>query len=200
MIVNEVFESIQGEGPDIGRYSTFVRLAGCNRNCEFCDTKYARTNGFEVTLESIADTITDRGNNNVVFTGGEPALQFGAIDELIGMLPSSFRVSIETNGTIKFPVDAFKYVVVSPKQFEDWEYWIDKDVFFKLVVNEENIDKMFSMVTKIKDSLINPVYFMPEGMFEEEVFIRSSLIVKKLSEYKIDGILSPRLHIMLGVR
>lgn len=200
MIVNEIFESIQGEGPDIGRFTTFVRLAGCNRNCEFCDTRYARTNGYEVTIESVADTIVDRDNSNVVFTGGEPSLQIGIIDELIGILPDRFRVSIETNGTIKFPVDAFKYVVVSPKCFEDWEYWIDKDVFFKLVVNEENIDEMFSKVKRVNDLLVNSVYFMPEGIFEEEVFIRSSLIVKKLSEYKIDGVLSPRLHIMLGVR
>ena len=200
MILNEIFESIQGEGPDIGMFTTFVRLAGCNRNCEFCDTRYARTNGFEVTMESIADTIIARDNNNVVFTGGEPALQFSAIDELMGILPDPFRVSIETNGTIKFPIDMFNRVVVSPKQFEDWEYWIDKDVFFKLVVNEENIDGIFRKAREVSDLLVNPIYFMPEGMFEDEVFIRSSLIIKKLSEYKIDGIVSPRLHIMLGVK
>ena len=40
MKINEIFYSIQGEGPSIGQPAIFIRLAGCNQNCTFCDTKY----------------------------------------------------------------------------------------------------------------------------------------------------------------
>ncbi len=98
LLVNEVFDSIQGEGLDMGRLTTFVRLSGCNLRCSWCDTAYAQGHdGTEMTPQQVANLCGRR----VTFTGGEPMLQdIGAVLECVGM-PT--EVAVETNGTIPPP-------------------------------------------------------------------------------------------------
>src|SRR4051812_8767836 len=83
----EIFVSFQGEGVSLGRPSVFVRLAGCNLSCSWCDTRYtwdwaASSRAQHVTTLSVTavlETIRASGVPNVVITGGEPLLQSGAI-------------------------------------------------------------------------------------------------------------------------
>ncbi len=75
----EVFKSIQGEGPNTGIPSIFIRFFGCNLQCTWCDTKYSWHPNFaeykEFNLEEIIKKILDFGDvQNIVFTGGEPSL------------------------------------------------------------------------------------------------------------------------------
>lgn len=105
--LSELFVSLQGEGPSLGKPCVFVRLAGCNLHCRFCDTKYTwdfQTYRYEdeVRVRSIgdvADEIVATGKSRVVITGGEPLIQRRALERLLALLPETFAVEIETNGT-----------------------------------------------------------------------------------------------------
>ena len=96
----EVFYSIQGEGARAGSPAVFVRLAGCNLHCRWCDTKYSWGQGADITEEDLAARILSYNSPGLVITGGEPLLQAPAIEKLLSLLPNSVFVEIETNGTI----------------------------------------------------------------------------------------------------
>lgn len=96
----ELFYSIQGEGARAGSPAVFVRLAGCNLHCRWCDTKYSWGQGADITEEDLAARILSYNSPGLVITGGEPLLQAPAIEKLLSLLPDSVFVEIETNGTI----------------------------------------------------------------------------------------------------
>ena len=98
--VVEIFDSIEGEGIRTGMPVTFIRLAGCNLRCSYCDTCYAQkeTDG---ELMSIDDIIKKVNYNAVTITGGEPLLHQQSVLELINKLNATGHyVNIETNGSI----------------------------------------------------------------------------------------------------
>lgn len=110
--VNEIFRSVQAEGANAGRAAVFVRFAGCNLDCRFCDTNhdpYVEMTAAEINAEVARLTRGDR-NVLVVFTGGEPTLQLRE-DEVLG---SDNPKAIETNGIVA-PPSWIGWVTVSPK-------------------------------------------------------------------------------------
>jgi organic radical activating enzyme len=108
--LSELFASIQGEGPNAGAASIFLRLAQCNLHCRWCDTKYtwdwsAHRFEDEVRVESVVEVarrVSELSGNRLVVTGGEPLLQEAALVELFRLLDAERRLAIEveTNGTI----------------------------------------------------------------------------------------------------
>lgn len=126
--VNEVFYSLQGEGIRSGSANVFVRFAGCNLRCNgtqdeqayqpVCDTEFMSHLPPMAGEELLAAIISaDRGKSrNVIFTGGEPALQ---LDEaLLEMVTGAgYYVAAESNGTRALPA-AVDWVCVSPKTAE----------------------------------------------------------------------------------
>ncbi len=100
MIVNEIFESLQGESSFAGLPCFFVRLTGCNLRCTWCDTRYAYTEGTEYSVDVIADKINSSKAGIVEFTGGEPLLQKEELVRLIGLIDASKKILLETNGSI----------------------------------------------------------------------------------------------------
>lgn len=131
----EIFASLQGEGPSIGRPSVFVRLSRCNLACVWCDTAYtwrftgdnrphrdglafARAeNQLALAEADVAARIAAFDVPRLVVTGGEPLLQGPALARMIGHLPA-MHVEVETNGTVP-PAPALDPLVdqynVSPK-------------------------------------------------------------------------------------
>lgn len=111
-MVNEMFASLQGEGANTGRPAIFLRFAGCNLSCSFCDTDFHNfklMSGDEIvqTALSLAPT------RFVVLSGGEPTLQ--ADTELTDKLHAAgYTIAMETNGTrpVNCGVD---WVTCSPK-------------------------------------------------------------------------------------
>ncbi|WP_106449608.1 putative 7-carboxy-7-deazaguanine synthase QueE [Trichococcus alkaliphilus] len=102
--VVEKFVSINGEGRRCGQLATFIRFAGCNLNCGYCDTAWAndRKVAFDpMTAEEVYAYIKETQVTNVTLTGGEPLLQqdMGALLELLSQDPELY-VEIETNGSV----------------------------------------------------------------------------------------------------
>lgn len=96
----ELFYSIQGEGVRAGTPAVFLRLAGCNLHCSWCDTQYSWGAGTEVPEAELAARITAFKCNNLVLTGGEPLLQTAALELLLSLLPQHLFIEVETNGTV----------------------------------------------------------------------------------------------------
>ena len=101
--VAEKFVSINGEGQKAGQLAVFIRFAGCNLRCSYCDTKWANDfnlKGENLTAEQILEYVLDTKVHNVTLTGGEPLLR-PEIEELISMLvKAGLWVEIETNGSV----------------------------------------------------------------------------------------------------
>jgi 7-carboxy-7-deazaguanine synthase len=115
--IAEIFGSVQGEGLRQGEPSIFVRLAGCNLRCSFCDTKRAWQGGEDLPPEEIVERIRAiRGAfpaSWVSLTGGEPFLQ--DLRPLAGLLKKEgLKIQVETNGTKYYPLSA-DWLTVSPK-------------------------------------------------------------------------------------
>ena len=99
--IYEVFSSIQGESSHAGRPCFFIRLAGCNLRCSYCDTSKAWLHeaGKKMTIESLVKMAEESGISLVEITGGEPMLQ-AAVPELCRqLLAKRFEVLMETNGS-----------------------------------------------------------------------------------------------------
>lgn len=102
--VVEKFVSINGEGRRCGQLATFIRFAGCNLNCGYCDTAWAndRKVAFDpMTAEEVYAYIKDTQVTNVTLTGGEPLLQqdMRELLELLSQDPELY-VEIESNGSV----------------------------------------------------------------------------------------------------
>lgn len=100
--VTEIFDSIDGEGKRTGLMATFVRFAGCNLRCSYCDTAYSlREEDAEewLTEEELLRCIRAYPWKRVTLTGGEPLLQ--PLASLCGTLGrEGFECNIETNGAV----------------------------------------------------------------------------------------------------
>ncbi|MBQ3884698.1 MAG: putative 7-carboxy-7-deazaguanine synthase QueE [Ruminococcus sp.] len=101
--VAEKFVSINGEGVRAGELAVFIRFAGCNLKCGYCDTKWA--NAVDAPAEKmeskdILDYILSNGVKNVTLTGGEPLLRQEMSKLIDTLMSAGLRVEIETNGSI----------------------------------------------------------------------------------------------------
>jgi 7-carboxy-7-deazaguanine synthase len=116
--VNEIFDSIQGEGVLAGVPATFIRLQGCTVGCPWCDTKYTWLKGGE---RMSVQEITNRANHkHVVITGGEPTLY--NLDSLISQLENKGKyVQLETSGQqwLKGELTP-RWITWSPKENLEW--------------------------------------------------------------------------------
>ena len=151
--VSEIFTSFQGEGPYVGTPATFLRLYGCNLDCEWCDTDMST---YELlSVDDVAEIIlTQMEFNNIktlIITGGEPTLQMGEIKRLIKELPEDIKIQMETNGSLFEYIPEIEFVI-SPKQdkekvFEN--YYLHENTFFKFVItSQEDINEVISLKEK----------------------------------------------------
>lgn len=103
MKIVEIFKSLQGEGLHIGAPTVFVRFAGCNLRCEWCDSKYAWEDGAEKSSNEIFAEVLAYKTRHVCLTGGEPLFQKGPVSLINRFLANGNQVTLETNGT--FPLE-----------------------------------------------------------------------------------------------
>lgn len=119
--MREIFSTIQGEGRNTGLPATFIRFAGCNLNCPWCDTR--RHAKEFLTLSEIMAKVRKFKNRAVVVTGGEPTVVAGIGDLLTKLKDEGFWIALETNGLRAIAeIELFDYVAVSPKYFYRAKY------------------------------------------------------------------------------
>ncbi|BAT71612.1 radical SAM domain protein [Thermosulfidibacter takaii ABI70S6] len=119
--VSEIFCSLQGEGLRVGEPAVFLRLAGCNLRCSYCDTKYSWESGDLLEIEEVVQRVKDFDIRTLIVTGGEPTLQSTALIDLVNKLvPLKYSIMCETNGSVCDEVaidflNRLDMVAVSPK-------------------------------------------------------------------------------------
>lgn len=96
----EIFRSVQGESSLMGLPTTFIRLAGCNLRCSWCDTPYSFGKGYATALDEIIQSVDALGCRYVCITGGEPLLQRHVYPLMELLCDAGYRLSIETGGSL----------------------------------------------------------------------------------------------------
>ncbi|MCJ0619937.1 7-carboxy-7-deazaguanine synthase QueE [Haloarcula hispanica] len=114
--INELFQSLQGEGRLAGVPSVFVRTSGCNLRCWFCDsyhTSWEPTHDW-FTVDDVLAAIEEYDADHVVLTGGEPLIHDSSADLLERLADRGYHTTVETNGTV-VPDAPIDLASVSPK-------------------------------------------------------------------------------------
>jgi organic radical activating enzyme len=217
-LITEQFLTVQGEGRSVGQLAYFIRLAGCNLWCDWCDSMHSvdpklfKGKTLPVDYSKIPDNC-----QLVVITGGEPTLFNLAEIRQQALLQNPKRVfEVESNAT-KFPaeiVDLFRWNLspklksskqkdpsLDEKRLSQLSKWADyaciekSQVIFKFVITSENdLTEVFDLVQtyKIPHHL---VYLMGEGQSAESQNLTSVEYI--LNFAKLNGFnFSPRLHIL----
>lgn len=164
MRINEIFYSIQGEGYHAGIPAVFVRFAGCNLRCDFCDTNHQPYK--EYSEDDIVRQIASYNANFVVFTGGEPTLQLteSLVDKVHAIRDDMF-VAVESNGTHDC-VGNVNWLTISPKDLYLGEkakvrHWFCNEikVVWDGVVDINNYINKY-IYAKIEDYYIKPLLYI----------------------------------------
>jgi len=154
--IMSIFFSISGEvniWPQ-GAPTIFIRFAGCNLACHYCDTKQSiNAAGTQMTVEEIVEQVKSFDCQRVLITGGEPLLQKNGLQALIRELDiQGYVTSVETNGSlpldilpehpdcwvvdIKMPGSGyFDSMILPEKHLEDAEVW--DNLIFKFPIENE---------------------------------------------------------------
>jgi len=208
MKINEMFYSIQGEGKYVGSPAYFIRLAGCNLKCKWCDSKFTWGEGKEYEVENILQILQQLYTNHIVITGGEPLLQQSELEELLTSYDGF--VEVETNGTI-IPsptlierVDIFN---ISPKPYYTQLTQIDttphilevkdvlKDYIVKFVYDNPKDDKFIKTLQQLYSIPSSKIYIMPQCTTRNGCVEKSKEVIEYVKENNY--IYSPRLHIFV---
>ena len=111
----EIFESLQGEGRNTGRPCVFIRFAGCNLKCPWCDTDIAKK--FSASLADMRKELKQYKAKSVILTGGEPTLVKEMPELVAALKKEGYWIGVETNGTVAADWLGFvDYVACSPKR------------------------------------------------------------------------------------
>nr|WP_304124784.1 7-carboxy-7-deazaguanine synthase QueE [Methanosphaera cuniculi] len=128
-----MFSSLQGEGQLIGKRQIFIRFAGCNIDCNYCDTQNSKTteNATNYTIDELnteIQTLMSSDFDSLEITGGEPLLHADYIYEFLKKYP--YKSMLETNATLPDKLEKLTEVIdiVSmdvklPEYFDSYENW-----------------------------------------------------------------------------
>jgi organic radical activating enzyme len=215
--IAEIFASIQGEGLRQGEPTVFIRLAGCNLRCPFCDTKQAWTGGRETPIARIAARAARLRKSHpaqwIVLTGGEPLLQdVGPLVRLLktqGHSPVAcirgrvrrppWKIQVETNGVFyrRLPVD---WYTVSPKPpvYAFHPEYCARAREVKLVASRE---LTFAIVARVRDAFPAdvPVILQIESNAPASAAKALRLLGRTMKSGRTNVRLGVQLHKILGV-
>ena len=189
----EIFESLQGEGRNTGRPCVFVRFAGCNLACPWCDTDVRER--FSMTLDELLAEIASYKAKTVVLTGGEPTLVEGAPELVAALKKSGYFIAVETNATVDADWLQFvDYVACSPKaEFPD-KIELKKANEVRVVASDERAVEFCRRVKEIIEA--DDYYVSPCDHDGEIDFATAKSVLSKLDGWS----LSVQLHKILGFR
>lgn len=202
MQVNEIFYSLEGEGLWQGYPTIFIRLAGCNLDCSWCDTDHKLK--ADLDYAQIHERIKEYPCRRVKITGGEPCIQDSHLSGLIKMLKdNNYIVALETNGTIYDPISFMRVDLIcmdikTPSSNEESDFSVisrtnkkygDKTEF-KMVISDETDLKYAEPY-----ALLDNVLLMPNSQSE----FKGELIYQMKNKFP-ECRFGLRLHEVLGIR
>jgi 7-carboxy-7-deazaguanine synthase len=219
--INDIFESVQGEGIYLGEEQLFVRFFGCNLGCKFCDTKI--DNFREYDAQQLLAELKGYPNiyHSVSFTGGEPLLQKDFLKEAMALTKKAgYKNYLETNGVLHQEleelidlVDFIAMDVKLPSSTGQRSFWQEhskflkvasrKEVFLKAVVcedtKESDLRQAVDLIKEINQGLI---LVLQPNSFDDNPRLR-----KKLQNFKeicahegIQGCIIPQMHKILNLK
>jgi 7-carboxy-7-deazaguanine synthase len=196
--ISEIFYSLLGESTYQGLPCVFVRVAGCNLKCSYCDTPYAQKGGEEYSIEKILSIISKYPTKLVEITGGEPLLQ-NSVHELIGeLIKKKYKVLVETNGTVdisKIPKEVMVIMdikcpssgMIDKIKWENIRELKDKDEIKFVISDSKDYLWVKDVIEKYnlsgKKILLSPIF--------------DKLSPKDLSKWILEDGLNARVHLQL---
>lgn len=217
--INELFETIQGEGAFTGQPSIFIRLQGCPVACSWCDTKHTWDINLEdeitssamlskneetqawsaLSVSDIVDVFNAQGfqAKHVVITGGEPAM-VDLIPLCLALEEQGFTCQLETSGTFELQVSEKCWVTVSPKVNMKGGYKILNSAMIRAneikhpVATEQHVDDLKALLHE-HNIVDTQVYLQPISQKERA----TTLAIKTCIEN--NWRLSVQVHKYLGI-
>lgn len=181
--VFEIFDTIQGEGPFSGTPATFVRLAGCDLQCSWCDTDYSSHRDF-YSPEQLLEKINELPRRElIVFTGGEPFRQDLTQAFLLILAFRDVDIQVETNGTIdpgfwEYFSRGELTIVCSPKtpkisesmweHIDDLKYVVEHGQIDDLGFPLSSVGPQYGSPARPPDGWNGQIYIQPLDVQDEE--------------------------------
>jgi 7-carboxy-7-deazaguanine synthase len=197
--LREIFLSIQGESTYSGLPCIFIRLAGCNLRCSYCDTVYSYEKSLSLDSAGILQKISKYEPVKLVeITGGEPLLQNQVYSLIASLYTKGYRILLETNGSLsleKTPGYVKKIVDVKcPGSSEQNSFllsnlqYLKRDDELKFVLTDYD-DYCFAKEFIKTHQITNiPVHFSP---------VTTTLSPERLAEWILKDRLAVRLHLQI---
>lgn len=221
--IREIFTSIQGEGPYIGYKQLFIRFCGCNLECTFCDTNDYPTDEFsEFTPEELVKNIEDfnlKSIHSISLTGGEPLIW---ADFLVDFLPmTKNKIYLETNATLKDNLEkVIDYIhIISADiklpsssgiensfavhdEFFKIARKYDKEIFAKIVFDENILDDEISHCIKLAEKYNLPLILQPKTTGDNIIFDKEQIfdVLNKFLKVRPDTRIIPQVQKFLQIR
>ena len=199
--INEIFYSLQGESSFAGHPCVFIRLAGCNLRCSYCDTSYAYDEGIALETGEIIKQVERYQCPLVEVTGGEPLIQRETPNLILRLLEKGYQVLLETNGSQDIsPIDPRCVRILDIKgpssgeteknDFKNLERLTEKDEIKFIIGDRTDYEyaKEILILISLMTSRRNPVHFSP--LFGKMPF-------QTLTEWILKDHLPVRLHLQL---
>ena len=208
--ISEIFFSIQGEGPLIGYPSLFIRLFGCNLNCFWCDTPYAKGENYCEKWE-VSEIVSFWEKNFkfvpfITLTGGEPLLQNSVYSLISEFLNKGCIIVLETNGSISLeraPQEVIKVMdIKTPSSgmekynlYENFRFLIKKDAVKFVIKDKKDFEFALNIVEKFKLLYYTQVFLSPAYPFlKPQTLANWVLETKKPLRFQI------QLHKVVGIK
>jgi 7-carboxy-7-deazaguanine synthase len=167
--VMEVFPTLQGEGHYSGKPAYFIRLAGCDVGCAWCDVKESWPVGEfpELSIEQIVSGAGESGLTMIVITGGEPCM-YDLTPLVSALQDEGLRVHLETSGA--HPIrGGFDWVTLSPKKFKAClpDSFLRADELKVIVVNKHDLQWAVQQSKEVSTETL--LYIQPEWSRRDKV-------------------------------
>ena len=187
----EIFESLQGEGRNMGRPCVFVRFAGCNLKCPWCDTDV--TKRFSASLDELLAELGQYKAKSVILTGGEPTMQKEMPELVAALKKAGYWIGVETNGTNDADWLGFvDYVACSPKRGASVRL-VEADEVRMVAEDEATAD----FCRKVRRQIAATAYYVSPCDHDGQIdFATAKSVLSQLAGWS----LSVQLHKILGFR
>lgn len=215
--INEIFSSIQGEGPVVGYKQLFIRFCGCNLKCEYCDTEFLQ--GEEYTAQELFEKITKEYDlktfHSISLTGGEPLLHAGFLKEFLPLIKNQTKIYLETNATLSENLLIVKdYIDIISADIKLGMNTLEKHeeffkncqnvyLFAKIVFDENITDEQIKTCCKIGSKFNMELVLQPKMGTDNKMCVTSDFcntILDKFTTIYHNVRLIPQVHKFLEVR